>query len=392
MYISDSADLVAFVERAKSSSVLAIDTEFLREKTYYAQLCLLQMATDTESVIIDPFLCTDLSPIASLFQNQDIVKVFHASTQDIEILYHEIGVMPCPVFDTQIAATLLGYPLQPSYASVVATECGVRLKKQESFSDWSRRPLSKSQLRYAEEDVLYLPKVYKSMIRELGKSDRQHWLDVEMEALIDPDRYTVKPLERFRHLKRVSSLSGRQLSAARELAAWRENTAISRNMPRRWVITDEQIIEACRRESDSIDDLFMVRGLEERLNTREAREVVNCIRRGINAPKDTWPHNAKTVKTERNVDVELDLMNALVRFCAHQEHIAPQVLAPHDELVKLARGYKDDCLLLQGWRKNLIGNQLLDLLSGKISLGLWNGYLRVIRGPSYAARSSRSDT
>ncbi len=136
----------------------------------------------------------------------------------------------------------------------------------------------------------------------------------------------------------------------------------------------------------------MVRGLEERLNTREAREVVNCIRRGINAPKDTWPHNAKTEKTERNVDVELDLMNALVRFCAHQEHIAPQVLAPHDELVKLARGYKDDCLLLQGWRKNLIGNQLLDLLSGKISLGLWNGYLRVIRGPSYAARSSRSDT
>ncbi|HJH75097.1 MAG: ribonuclease D [Gordonibacter pamelaeae] len=385
MYIATQENLAAFVERARSSSVLAIDTEFLREKTYYAKLCLLQMATDDEVVIVDPFEMDDLSVLAPLLTDERIVKLFHAAGQDLEIILREVGVLPRPVFDTQIAAALLGHTQQIGYAALVHAECGVSLKKIDSFTDWSRRPLSASQRDYAADDVVYLPRLYAGMRAALEEKGRLHWLDHDFEELSDPARYEANERERFRRLKRVSQLSRRQLSAAREVAAWRELEAQRRDVPRKWVVTDEQIVEACKREARTIDELFMVRGLSDRLSTKDARAVVSLISSALSAPPDTWPELDRCGKSEPNVDAELDLMSALVRLRAKENGIAFPTLASHDDLARVARGYREGVDLLRGWRRAIVGEELLELLDGRLALSL-DGGLKVERreGPGAA--------
>ena len=242
VYIEDQEALEAFVERARRSSVLAIDTEFLREKTYYARLCLIQFATDDEVAVVDPFCMEDLHVLAPLLEDAGVMKVLHSGGQDLEILWHEVGVLPQPLFDTQVAAALLGHTQQIGYGALVGAECGVALKKVDSFTDWSRRPLSESQLRYAADDVIYLPRMYEHMKQELERQGRLHWLDPEFAEMCDPARFESDERERYRRLKRVGQLSRKQLAAAREVAAWREVTAQKRNVPRKWVITDEQIV------------------------------------------------------------------------------------------------------------------------------------------------------
>ena len=385
MYIATQENLAAFVERARSSSVLAIDTEFLREKTYYAKLCLLQMATDDEVVIVDPFEMDDLSVLAPLLTDERIVKLFHAAGQDLEIILREVGVLPRPVFDTQIAAALLGHTQQIGYAALVHAECGVSLKKIDSFTDWSRRPLSASQRDYAADDVVYLPRLYAGMRAALEEKGRLHWLDHDFAELSDPARYEANERESFRRLKRVSQLSRRQLSAAREVAAWRELEAQRRDVPRKWVVTDEQIVEACKREARTIDELFMVRGLSDRLSTKDARAVVSLISSALSAPPDTWPELDRCGKSEPNVDAELDLMSALVRLRAKENGIAFPTLASHDDLARVARGYREGVDLLRGWRRAIVGEELLELLDGRLALSL-DGGLKVERreGPGAA--------
>lgn len=379
MYIANQEALEAFVQRARSSSVLAIDTEFLREKTYYAKLCLLQMATDDEVAIVDPFAIDDLGAIACLLEDEHIVKLFHAGGQDLEIIYHEIGVLPKPIFDTQIAATLLGHTQQIGYGALVNSMCGVSLKKSDSFTDWSRRPLQDSQLEYAADDVVYLPEIYRSMVERLEEKGRLRWLSHDFKELSNPERYEEDPRTRFRRLKRVNQLSRRQMSAARELAAWREVEAQHRDVPRKWILTDEQIVEACRREPHSIDDLFMVRGVRERVTTRDARVIVALMEKGMSLPESKWPELDRAGKNERNVDAELDLMNALVRLRAHENDIAMQTLASHGDLAMVARGYTEGVDVLKGWRRAMVGEELLDLLAGRICLSLGPHGLCVVR-------------
>lgn len=379
MYIANQENLVAFVERAMQSSVLAIDTEFLREKTYYAKLCLLQLATDDETAIVDPFEVEDLSVLAPVLQNENVMKLFHAGSQDLEILLREVGVLPWPLFDTQVAAALLGHTQQIGYAALVHAECGVTLKKIDSFTDWSRRPLSASQLEYAADDVVYLPRMYERMRAQLEAKGRLSWLDRDFEELADPAKYATNERERYRRLKRVSQLSRRQLSAAREVAAWRELTAQQRDVPRKWVVTDEQIVEACKREARTIDELFMVRGISDRLSTKDARTIVSLINSALNATPDTWPELDRCGKNEPNVDAELDLMTALVRLRAKQNDVAFPTLASHDDLARVARGYREGIDLLRGWRRTLVGEELLELLEGRLTLSLANGEIKVTK-------------
>ena len=377
MFISNRESFRAFIERASSSSFLAIDTEFLREKTYYAKLCLLQIATENEVAIIDPFKVGSLTPLAALFEDEAIVKVFHACDQDIEILYHEIGVAPKPLFDTQVAAALLGHPKQVGYGALVHSICGVTLKKADSFTDWSVRPLSDSQIKYAADDVIYLAKMYGPIVEKLEKAGRLSWLKHDFDELCDPARFTVDPRKRFRHLKRGNQLTRKQLSAARELAAWREQRAESRNIPRKWVMTDEQIVEICKRESRTIDDLFLVRGVREKLSTRDAREVVALLCKGMDLPEDEWPTTGRSDRSERNVDVEVGLMGALLHLRARESGVAPQAIASTSDLAALARGHKEDNELLRGWKYELVGKEFEQLLGGKIALSFNKGKLVV---------------
>jgi ribonuclease D len=379
VYIANQESFEAFLDRARLSSVLAIDTEFLRERTYYAKLCLIQLATDSEVAIVDPFELSDLTVMREILEDTDVVKIFHAAGQDLEIIWHEVGCMPKPLFDTQVAAALLGHTQQIGYGALVHAVCGVQLKKIDSFTDWSRRPLSDSQLDYAADDVIYLPKMYNKMHAELEKLGRLHWLDPEFEEMSDPARFQSDERERYKRLKRVGQLSRRQLAAAREVTAWREFTAQKRNVPRKWVITDEQIVEACKREARTIDDLFMVRGMREKLGTRDARTVAGLMKSAFDASPDTWPEPDRSGRNEPNVDAPMDLMTALVRLRAKENGVAVPTLASHDDLLRVARGYRNGVDLLRGWRRALVGEELLELLDGKLSLSIRGHELVVVR-------------
>lgn len=379
MYIASQADLEAFVERARSSSILAIDTEFLREKTYYPKLCLMQLATDDEVVVVDPFAVDDLKVLSELFEDENIVKLFHAGHQDIEIIIYDIGCVPHPLFDTQVAAALLGQTQQIGYGALVHSLCGVKLKKTDSFTDWSARPLSESQLSYAKDDVIYLPEMYRTMKAKLEEKGRLSWLDSEFREMEKPETYIVDEQDRFRRLKHGMQLSRRQMAAAREMAAWREIEARKRNVPRKWVLTDEQIVEACKREPRKIDDLFMVRGVRERLTTRDARQLIELVVAALDSSPDAWPELPSSARSEPNVDAEVDLMMAIVRLRARQHGIAIPTLASHSDLVAIARGHYENVDILKGWRREIIGAELLELLEGRISLSISKGKVNVNR-------------
>ena len=379
VYIANQESFEAFLDRARSSSVLAIDTEFLREKTYYAKLCLVQLATDDEVAIVDTFKIDDLSAMAAVLEDENVMKVFHAAGQDLEIIWHEVGCMPKPLFDTQVAAALLGHTQQIGYGALVHAVCGVQLKKIDSFTDWSRRPLSDSQLDYAVDDVVYLPRMYNRMRSELERLGRLHWLDPEFEEMSSSERFESDERQRYKRLKRVGQLSRRQLACAREVAAWRELTAQKRDVPRKWVITDEQIVEACKREARTIDELFMVRGMREKLGTRDARTVAALMKSALDAPPSTWPEPDRSGKNEPNVDAPLDLMSALVRLRAKENGVAFPTLASHDDLLRVARGYREGIDLLRGWRRALVGEELLELLDGKLFLSVSGFDLEVRR-------------
>lgn len=378
MLIDTDQQFVAFLERCKKSPYIAIDTEFLREKTYYPKLCLLQMGIENEIAIVDPFKIRNLVALADVLVDPSIVKIFHACSQDVEILYHETGVVPSPIFDTQIAAAVLGKTQQASYSSLVSQYCDVNLPKKDSFTDWSQRPLSDSQIHYAADDVKYLPQIYYEMLAQLKKKNRLSWLEETFADLSKKEKYEIDPRVRYKKLKRVNQLNARQQAAAREFAAWRELQAQRLNIPRKWVVSDEQIVEACRREARTLDELYMVRGMKESLKTSDARKVLAALIVGLDCPQSELPDVRPKSKNENNVDVILDVMNALVRMRAREHEIAPQTLAPQAELLKLARGHYDDSELMQGWRYTLVGKDLRTLLEGGFALQIHDGNLEII--------------
>lgn len=378
MLIDTDQQFVAFLERCKKSPYIAIDTEFLREKTYYPKLCLLQMGIENEIAIVDPFKIRNLAALADVLVDPSIVKIFHACSQDVEILYHETGIVPSPIFDTQIAAAVLGKTQQASYSSLVSQYCDVNLPKKDSFTDWSQRPLSDSQIHYAADDVKYLPQIYYEMLAQLKKKNRLSWLEETFADLSKKEKYEIDPRVRYKKLKRVNQLNARQQAAAREFAAWRELQAQRLNIPRKWVVSDEQIVEACRREARTLDELYMVRGMKESLKTSDARKVLAALIVGLDCPQSELPDVRPKSKNENNVDVILDVMNALVRMRAREHEIAPQTLAPQAELLKLARGHYDDSELMQGWRYTLVGKDLRTLLEGGFALQIHDGNLEII--------------
>lgn len=378
MLIDTDQQFIAFLERCKKSPYIAIDTEFLREKTYYPKLCLLQMGIENKIAIVDPFKIRNLTALADVLVDPSIVKIFHACSQDVEILYHETGVVPSPIFDTQIAAAVLGKTQQASYSSLVSQYCDVNLPKKDSFTDWSQRPLSDSQIHYAADDVKYLPQIYYEMLAQLKRKNRLSWLEETFADLSKKEKYEIDPRVRYKKLKRVNQLNARQQAAAREFAAWRELQAQRLNIPRKWVVSDEQIVEACRREARTLDELYMVRGMKESLKTSDARKVLAALIAGLDCPQSELPDVRPKSKNESNVDVILDVMNALVRMRAREHEIAPQTLAPQAELLKLARGHYDDSELMQGWRYTLVGKDLRTLLEGGFALQIHDGNLEII--------------
>ncbi|MDR2492451.1 MAG: ribonuclease D [Coriobacteriales bacterium] len=377
MYLETHEKLARFVNQNTGTPVLAIDTEFLREKTYYPKLCLLQLATEKRCVVVDPLVINDLSPLVTLFSDVRTTKVFHAGEQDCAIIHNRFGLVPTPLFDTQKAASILGFSQQVGLASIVSRYCGVTLAKHGTFSDWQRRPLTPKQVAYALDDVRYLPRIYRAMTEELEQSGRALWLSDEFARLADAATYAVDPDESWRKVKGSSVLPARQLSLLQPLAAWRERTAQGRNCPRRWFLTDEQLVEISRHDPETVEALFEIRGIREKLGLKGATAVVELLAAAREAPQGEQPRRERRpIKTSDQV-ASLDLMTALVHLRAAENRISSSMLTNHDELVRIASGEREDVALLSGWRREIVGAEIIDLLEGRIVLHLKDGELKV---------------
>ena len=376
MYLSTSSELAEFCEHAASAKVIAVDTEFLRERTYFPKLCLVQVAAADRIAAIDPILIDDLSPLVELLGDATVTKVFHACSQDLEVLLDGLGVSCAPVFDTQLAAAFLGLRQQISYASLVESYCGVRLPKAESLTDWSRRPLDPEQLTYAEDDVRYLPGIYERMMAELVEKDRLSWVVPEMEQLCDPARVRRDPREAYQRLRRAGSLTRRQLAIAREVCAWREETAARRDLPRKWVASDEVIVEVCKRTPSSLDRLRKIRGTDQ-ISERDARSLIEAVSRGAACPADQCPKISRHTRPPAETESVIDLMYAVLRLVSEQSGVATQLIATRDDLLEFVQD-RGRSPLSSGWRHELAGKTLDRLLAGEVGLTVRDGRIELL--------------
>ena len=376
MLITTDDQLAAFAERAARSEVLAIDTEFMREKTYSPRLCLLQMGTDDEQVAVDPFAVRDVEPLRVLFSDPAITKVLHACSQDMEVILQYCGVLPRPLFDTQIAAAFLGDHYQIGYGPLVEAYTGVCLPKTESLTDWARRPLDAAQLEYALDDVRYLPRIWREMREKLERSGRLSWLEPEFARASDPATYRHDPREAFRRVKHVGSLSRRQLAVAREVAAWRDERAREIDRPRRWVLSDEVLVEVARRMPTSVNQLGRIRGMDAVASSDQTR-IATAVRRGLACPFEQCPEMEHRVRPSADQESVCDLMYALTRMVADQERLSPALLASRDDLARYLLD-RPSSSLASGWRAELLGSRLDELLDGQLGLTVKSGRIELL--------------
>ena len=368
MIISTESELASFCARAREADAVAVDTEFLRERTFHPRLCLVQVATPGgEVVAVDPLALKDLDPLAELLADPSVTKVFHACAQDMEVLLGALGVLPAPIFDTQIAAAFLGERMQISYNGLVHAFCGVSLPKSESLTDWSRRPLTEKQLEYALDDVRYLIKAYAAMRARLEELGRLSWVRDEMAPYTDRAHYEVDPRQAYQRVKRITSLTRRQMAVARELAAWRERRAARHDIPRKWVMSDEVLLALAKRGPRTVADFRSIRGTEQ-LSEADVDAALVACGRGLRCPADKLPRAAHARKTpSAELDSVCDLMYALIRLVSERSGVATAMIASRDDLL----GYIDHperSPLREGWRFELVGTRLDDLLEGNMGL------------------------
>lgn len=377
MLITTSEALRDFLATLQGAHYVAVDTEFMREKTYYAKLCLIQIADEEgNATLIDPLALQDLSPLRDLMTNPDTVKVFHAGGQDLEILYHLLGEPVAPHFDTQAAASLIGFNGQVGYGALVSELLGVTLEKTESFTDWSRRPLAQSQLSYAADDVVYLARIYPLMKARLEELGRERWIAPELREQEQASYFEIDYPHLFWKVKKISSLAPRQLAIAREVAIWREKVAQERNVPKKWICADETVIELARRAPQTPESVKSIRGAAS-LSQKHIAGLLLAIERGKATPREQWPTPRRKPRRTDDLEERVDLMMALVRVRAKENNIATSLLASRADLEDLALGGETNPLM-SGWRKSMIGDELKSLLAGEISLSLGNEGLVIV--------------
>lgn len=379
MHSHDPAEIAGLLARARTHGRISIDTEFMREKTYWAKLCLIQVAVGDECALIDPLAGDDTSGLLDVLSDPGVIKIFHAGSQDLEIFYRMAGRAASPVFDTQIAATVAGFPSQVGYARLMKDLFDVDIDKSDTFTDWARRPLTPAQIEYALNDVRYLDGAYLELTGRLEKEGRSGWLAADMLRLSDDKQYAIEPDEQFRRVKRISSLSRRQLGVLQKVAAWREHEAMRRDLPKRWVIGDETIIEVARRRPVDVAALSDIRGLNPRSLGDGGAGLLAAVREGIETPEEALPRLEKKPRTIVDVEGVVELMGALVRVRASEHGIAVPLLATRGDLERLASGQRDESPLLEGWRKAIVGDALVALVDGEIGLRVCNG--RVLAEP-----------
>ncbi len=377
--IDTASGLRRFCEELAQEDFVTVDTEFMREKTYWPRLCLIQLAGSRRAAVVDPLAPgMDLAPFFDLMADESVLKVFHAGRQDIEIIHHLAGIIPHPVFDTQIAAMVCGFGDQVGYESLVSRMTGRQIDKTSRFTDWSRRPLSREQLAYALSDVTHLRVIYERLKAELEASGRAEWLKEEMEALVDPATYAQPPEEAWKRVK-FRPRNRRQLLALMALAAWREREAQSRDVPRRRILKDEALAELASQLPDTPEALAGMRLLPESVAKGPAgRAILKIIRRVLATPEDELPElPSRKPPLPEGTGPKADVLKLALKIVCENERIAPKLIASAQELEQIAAGARD-LPALKGWRRQVFGEKALKLLAGEAVIGLKDGRAAIL--------------
>ena len=366
-----TAELAAVCKRFAAFDTVTVDTEFMRETTYWPKLCVVQLASPEEAVIIDAMTPEiDLDPFFKLMADEKVMKVFHAARQDIEIVYHRGGLIPHPVFDTQVAAMVCGFGDSISYDQLVNRLTGARLDKSSRFTDWSRRPLSERQIEYALADVTHLRDVYQALAARLAEQQRTDWVREEMEVLTSPETYRLEPELAWKRLK-LRVRKPIELAILQEVAAWREREAQARDVPRGRVLKDDAIYEIAQQQPTTAAALAQLRTIPRGFErSRSAEEILAAVKEVVALPKDQLPRLPKHRSTANGNGAAVDLLKVLLKMISESHGVAAKVIATVDDLEALAADDAADVPALHGWRRELFGETALKLKRGDIALAV----------------------
>ena len=377
--ITTNRDLAEACRRLAVHPFITVDTEFLRETTFWPQLCVVQLASPEEAIAVDALAeGIDLSPVFALMADPKIVKVFHAARQDIEIVWNLARLIPAPLFDTQVAAMVCGFGDQIAYGELVQAVCKVALDKSSRFTDWSRRPLSEAQVTYAIADVTYLRDIYLSLRKRLESTGRLSWLDDEMAQLTSPDVYEQHP-ERAWERFRARARRPRDLAVLMELAAWREAEAQSRDVPRGRVLKDDVLIEIAAAAPRTADELSNLRAFPRGMDrSRAGIDILAAIQRGLARDPKTLPKIERERRNGGGSAATVELLKVLLRQVSDESGVAGKMIANVEDLEAIAANDRADVPAMQGWRRKLFGARALELKHGKLALTVENGRVVVL--------------
>ena len=358
-YIDSDAQLIAFINKIANAKWLAVDTEFMRERTYYAQLALIQIASEDAHALIDVPALSNLDPLVDAFTRNDCLKIMHSASQDLEVLHQSMGAMPSPLFDTQIAASFLGGADQIAYGAIVKQRLGIELDKDQTRTNWLQRPLSPAQLGYAELDVLYLYTLYEQLMDELNAADRLEWVQDESKALADKTLLGVDVDLAWKRVKSVNRLNASQQHVARVLSKWREERAQVRDLPREWVLKKQAIIGLAKFQPESSSALADIEGLHAKQIQRMGQMLIRMVQQAAAEPPATHSQpDAELTGEQRGLAKKV---MARLRQIGDEQRIAPSLIANRNAIEELVLGQRD-IALLQGWRADVAGRELLEML------------------------------
>jgi len=384
--ITRTEDLAAACAKLATAPFIAVDTEFMREQTFWPRLCLVQIAGGETEVLIDSMAPDiDLKPLFDLMVDETVLKVFHSARQDVEIVHHLAGVIPHPIFDTQVAAMVCGFGEAVSYSMLVKRLLGRNLDKSSRFTDWSRRPLSERQLTYALGDVTYLRDLYPKLRAQLDQSERASWLNEEMAVLTDPATYELHPEHAWRRLK-MRIKTPKALAILMELAAWREREAQTQDIPRSRVLKDEALYDIAGQAPRSVEDLGSLRSLHNGFaRSQRGRAVLEAVQRGRERDPATVPPLQRGEPMPPEAQAVVDLLRVLLKATAGRHGVAPKLIATSEDLEQIARSDDADAAALRGWRRKLFGEDALALKRGELALAVKEGAVMVLAPEGSAA-------
>lgn len=372
--ITGTDELAAFCRSLADETYVTVDTEFLRENTYWPKLCLVQLAGAHEAAAVDALAPgIDLQPLLDLLADEDVLKVFHAARQDLEIFYKLMGRVPAPLFDTQVAAMVCGFGDSIAYDRLVQALTGETVDKASRFTNWAGRPLTDAQLDYALSDVTHLRDVYAGLSRRLEESGRTEWLDDEMAILNDPASYETDPELAYLRIKSRTN-KPRFVAVLQKVAAWREREAQGRDQPRNWVLRDDALMNIAAQAPVTVQALSRVRGLGKgQAEGRIGREIMAAVQAGLDVPPDERPKARAPAPEGARATAAADLLKVLLKACCDKHDVAPKLIASSSDLDRLSAGERDGIQALEGWRREVFGQHAIDLVEGRLALTYRDG-------------------